>query len=94
MAYVRIPSYSILFSLVEEQRGRDCGKVTTLYMKVTVRTLTSFSKILNDTHSCVSNIIDDARVLCHPITLTALSLSKVLDVAHLSSMTFTILSLK
>ncbi|KAM7422017.1 hypothetical protein PAMA_010208 [Pampus argenteus] len=33
LAYVRIPTYSILFSLVEEQRGRDCGRVTTLYMK-------------------------------------------------------------
>ncbi|XP_003447761.1 fer-1-like protein 4 isoform X1 [Oreochromis niloticus] len=33
LAYVRIPAYSILFSLVEEQRGRDCGKVSTLYMK-------------------------------------------------------------
>ncbi|XP_069567394.1 fer-1-like protein 4 [Brachyistius frenatus] len=33
LAYVRIPTYSIFFSLVEEQRGRDCGKVTTLYMK-------------------------------------------------------------
>ncbi|XP_059184867.1 fer-1-like protein 4 [Centropristis striata] len=33
LAYVRIPSYSILFSLVEEQKGRDCGRVTTLYLK-------------------------------------------------------------
>ncbi|KAM9410752.1 fer-1-like protein 4 isoform 2-T2 [Pholidichthys leucotaenia] len=33
LAYVRIPAYSILFSLVEEQRGRDCSRVTTLYMK-------------------------------------------------------------
>ncbi|XP_044028971.1 fer-1-like protein 4 [Siniperca chuatsi] len=33
LAYVRIPAYSILFSMVEEQRGRDCGRVTTLYMK-------------------------------------------------------------
>ncbi|KAM3850594.1 fer-1-like protein 4 [Diretmus argenteus] len=33
LAYVRIPAHSILFSLVEEQKGRDCGKVTTLYMK-------------------------------------------------------------
>ncbi|KAM7401688.1 hypothetical protein PAMP_016984 [Pampus punctatissimus] len=33
LAYVRIPAYSILFSLVEDQRGRDCGRVTTLYMK-------------------------------------------------------------
>lgn len=45
LAYVRIPAYSILFSLVEEQRGQDCGRVTTLYMKVTVLTLTSDSKI-------------------------------------------------
>ncbi|XP_056293793.1 fer-1-like protein 4 [Pseudoliparis swirei] len=33
LAYVRIPAYSILFSLVEEQKGRDCGRLTTLYMK-------------------------------------------------------------
>ncbi|XP_071369375.1 fer-1-like protein 4, partial [Centroberyx affinis] len=33
LAYIRIPAHSILFSLVEEQRGQDCGKVTTLYMK-------------------------------------------------------------
>uniref|UniRef100_A0A3B5ASK2 Fer-1-like protein 4 n=1 Tax=Stegastes partitus TaxID=144197 RepID=A0A3B5ASK2_9TELE len=33
LAYVRIPAHSIMFSLVEEQRGRDCGRVTTLYMK-------------------------------------------------------------
>ncbi|KAM9860161.1 fer-1-like protein 4 [Aulostomus maculatus] len=33
LAYVRIPAHSILFSLVEEQRGRDCGRITTLYMK-------------------------------------------------------------
>ncbi|XP_077434597.1 fer-1-like protein 4 isoform X2 [Vanacampus margaritifer] len=33
LAYVRIPAHSVIFSLVEEQRGRDCGRVTTLYMK-------------------------------------------------------------
>ncbi|CAJ1052063.1 fer-1-like protein 4 [Xyrichtys novacula] len=33
LAYVRIPSHSIYFSLVEEQRGRDCGRLTTLYLK-------------------------------------------------------------
>ncbi|XP_014885626.1 fer-1-like protein 4 [Poecilia latipinna] len=33
LAYVRIPAHSILFSLVEEQKGRDCGRITTLYMK-------------------------------------------------------------
>lgn len=34
LAYVRVPAHSILFSLVEEQRGRNCGRVTTLYIKV------------------------------------------------------------
>uniref|UniRef100_A0AAV2MM10 C2 domain-containing protein n=1 Tax=Knipowitschia caucasica TaxID=637954 RepID=A0AAV2MM10_KNICA len=33
LAYVRIPAYSILFSMVEEQKGRDCGHVSTFYMK-------------------------------------------------------------
>ncbi|XP_057703030.1 fer-1-like protein 4 isoform X2 [Corythoichthys intestinalis] len=33
LAYVRIPAHSVIFSLVEDQRGRDCGRVTTLYMK-------------------------------------------------------------
>ncbi|XP_046882515.1 fer-1-like protein 4 [Hypomesus transpacificus] len=33
LAYCRIPSHSILFSLVEEQRGKDCGKLSTIYMK-------------------------------------------------------------
>ncbi|XP_041638940.1 fer-1-like protein 4 [Cheilinus undulatus] len=33
LAYVRIPAHSIYFSLVEEQRGRDCGRLTTLYMR-------------------------------------------------------------
>nr|XP_057911615.1 fer-1-like protein 4 isoform X1 [Doryrhamphus excisus] len=33
LAYVRIPAHSIVFSLVEDQKGRDCGRVTTLYMK-------------------------------------------------------------
>ncbi|XP_066527462.1 fer-1-like protein 4 [Hoplias malabaricus] len=33
VAYARIPSYSILFSLVEEEKGKDCGKISTIYMK-------------------------------------------------------------
>ncbi|TNM89206.1 hypothetical protein fugu_005461 [Takifugu bimaculatus] len=33
LAYVRIPAHSILFSLVEEQRGSNCGRVSTLYIK-------------------------------------------------------------
>uniref|UniRef100_A0A4W4DYS2 C2 domain-containing protein n=1 Tax=Electrophorus electricus TaxID=8005 RepID=A0A4W4DYS2_ELEEL len=33
VAYTRIPAHSILFSLVEEEQGKDCGKLTTVYMK-------------------------------------------------------------
>ncbi|XP_008318944.1 fer-1-like protein 4 [Cynoglossus semilaevis] len=33
LAYIRIPSHSIFYALVEEQKGRDCGRVTTFYMK-------------------------------------------------------------
>ncbi|XP_035244550.1 fer-1-like protein 4 [Anguilla anguilla] len=33
IAYARIPAHSIIFSLVEEEKGRDCGKLTTIYMK-------------------------------------------------------------
>ncbi|KAM6927320.1 LOW QUALITY PROTEIN: fer-1-like protein 4 [Xenentodon cancila] len=33
LAYVRIPAHSIMFSLVEDQKGQDCGRITTLYMK-------------------------------------------------------------
>lgn len=47
LAYVRIPSYSIFFSLVEEQRGRDCGRLTTLYMKVQQLFRNVFSLVLN-----------------------------------------------
>uniref|UniRef100_A0A8D3BNE6 Fer-1 like family member 4 n=1 Tax=Scophthalmus maximus TaxID=52904 RepID=A0A8D3BNE6_SCOMX len=45
LAYVRIPAHSIFFSLVEEQKGRDCGQVTTLYMKVLNSSRTSASEI-------------------------------------------------
>ncbi|KAG1949657.1 fer-1-like protein [Pimephales promelas] len=33
VAYARIPAPSILFSLVEEEKGKDCGKITAVYMK-------------------------------------------------------------
>ncbi|XP_048878815.1 fer-1-like protein 4 [Brienomyrus brachyistius] len=33
VAFARIPSHTILFSLVEEEKGKDCGKITTIYMK-------------------------------------------------------------
>uniref|UniRef100_A0A8C9T129 Fer-1-like protein 4 n=1 Tax=Scleropages formosus TaxID=113540 RepID=A0A8C9T129_SCLFO len=33
IAYARIPAHTILFSMVEEEKGKDCGKLTTIYMK-------------------------------------------------------------
>jgi len=36
VAYARIPAPSILFSLVEEEKGKDCGKITAVYMKVNI----------------------------------------------------------
>uniref|UniRef100_A0A3P8YYU0 C2 domain-containing protein n=1 Tax=Esox lucius TaxID=8010 RepID=A0A3P8YYU0_ESOLU len=36
VAFARIPSHSILFSLVEEEKGKDCGKLTTIYLKTPV----------------------------------------------------------
>ncbi|KAK3536663.1 hypothetical protein QTP86_015460, partial [Hemibagrus guttatus] len=33
IAYARIPAHSILFSLVEEEKGKNCGKITSIYMK-------------------------------------------------------------
>ncbi|XP_061094120.1 otoferlin-like [Conger conger] len=34
IAYARVPSKDILFSLVDEESGKDCGKVQTLFLKL------------------------------------------------------------
>ena len=34
LAYHRIPASSIMFSIVEEEKGLHCGKVQTLFLKV------------------------------------------------------------
>lgn len=34
IAYARVPSKDLLFSIVEEERGKDCAKVKTLFLKV------------------------------------------------------------
>jgi hypothetical protein len=34
IAYARVPSKDLLFSIVEEELGKDCGKVKTLFLKV------------------------------------------------------------
>lgn len=34
IAYARVPSKDLLFSMVEEELGKDCAKVKTLFLKV------------------------------------------------------------
>ena len=34
IAYTRVPSTDLLFSIVEEELGKDCAKVKTLFLKV------------------------------------------------------------
>ncbi|XP_053309216.1 fer-1-like protein 4 [Spea bombifrons] len=33
IAYTRIPAQNILYSVVEEEKGKDCGKITTVFFK-------------------------------------------------------------
>jgi len=39
IAYARVPSKDILFSPVEEETGKDCGKVQTIFFKVGMNAL-------------------------------------------------------
>ena len=34
VAWARIPAQDVLFSVVEEERGRDCGKIQSLLLTV------------------------------------------------------------
>ncbi|XP_075295033.1 fer-1-like protein 4 isoform X2 [Opisthocomus hoazin] len=34
VAYARVPAQNILYSVVEEERGKDCAKIQTVFMKV------------------------------------------------------------
>lgn len=34
VAYARVPAQDVLFSVVEEERGRDCGKIQSLLLTV------------------------------------------------------------
>ncbi|XP_077108019.1 fer-1-like protein 4 [Ranitomeya variabilis] len=34
VAYARIPAQNILYSVVEEEKGKDCGKISTVYFKI------------------------------------------------------------
>ncbi|KAG8565186.1 hypothetical protein GDO81_012752 [Engystomops pustulosus] len=34
IAYARIPAQNVLYSVVEEEKGKDCGKISTVYFKI------------------------------------------------------------
>ena len=34
LAYQRIPSRHVLFSMLDEEKGKDCGALQTLFLKV------------------------------------------------------------
>lgn len=34
IAYARIPSKDILYSIVDEEMGKDCGKVKAVFLRV------------------------------------------------------------
>ncbi|KAM5135525.1 fer-1-like protein 4 [Mantella aurantiaca] len=34
MAYARIPAQNVLYSVVEEEKGKDCGKISSIYFKI------------------------------------------------------------
>lgn len=36
IAYARIPSKDILYSIVDEEMGKDCAKVKTVFLKVRI----------------------------------------------------------
>lgn len=38
IAYARVPSKDILYSGTEEEKGKDCGKVKTIFLRVSFQT--------------------------------------------------------
>lgn len=46
IAYSRVPSKDILFSSVDEETGKDCGKVQTIFFKVRMNALKKKKKVL------------------------------------------------
>lgn len=43
IAYARVPSKDILYSGTEEEKGKDCGKVKTIFLRVSLKTAQSDS---------------------------------------------------
>lgn len=47
IAYARIPSKDILYSIVDEESGKDCGKVKAVFLKVSSTLPTALSRSLS-----------------------------------------------
>lgn len=41
IAYARVPSKDILYSGTEDEKGKDCGKVKTIFLRVSFKTAQS-----------------------------------------------------
>lgn len=52
IAYARVPSKDILFSNIEEETGKDCGKVKTIFFKVRSELLYFYVSL----NACLKNI--------------------------------------
>lgn len=51
IAYARVPSKDILYSATEEEKGKDCGKVKTIFLRVSFHTSQSGNNSLST--SCI-----------------------------------------
>lgn len=45
IAYARVPSKDILYSAIEEEKGKDCGKVKTIFLRVSFHNITSLLNV-------------------------------------------------
>lgn len=53
IAYARVPSKDILFSSTEQERGKDCGKVKTIFLRV--QKTTKYSEMFSMFHQIPSD---------------------------------------
>lgn len=67
IAYARVPSKDILYSTVDEEKGKDCGKVKAVFLKVRltcrITSLGSDTPMLNQG---VKNRVDCLGIQCFP----------------------------
>ena len=68
IAYQRVQAKDIVFSIVDEERGKSCGKVQTLFLRVSVLIIYNFYK-----HDLFipSHVVVSAYLICKKILLFA-----------------------